>query len=269
MPNGSRSAGLHLIAFFLLATAASLPVGAQWITYPTPGIPHTKDGKPDLSAPAPKTTDGKPDLSGMWYPIKTAEDAFPEFRGAFFDPGTSINGLPYQPWAAELVRARKANNSKDHPNAKCLPLAPPQLHTHPSNRRIIQLPGSLVTLFERDTNFRVIYTDGRPLPADPQPSWFGYSTGKWEGDVFVAETNGFKDDTWVDQIGSPMTSSGRLTERFRRVNFGILEIEMTINDPKAYTRPWTVKIQQGLVADGQLIEWFCDDEKDQTHLVGK
>src|ERR1019366_7364544 len=119
MPNGSHSAGLHLIAFFLLATAASLPVGAQWITYPTPGIPHTKDGKPDLS--------------GMWYPIKTAEDAFPEFRGAFFDPGTSINGLPYQPWAAELVRARKANNSKDHPVAKCLPLAPPQLHTHPPN----------------------------------------------------------------------------------------------------------------------------------------
>jgi len=127
----------------------------------------------------------------------------------------------------------------------------------------------LIILDERWTNFRVIYTDGRPLPVDPQPSWLGYSTAKWEGDTLVVQTNGLKDDTYLDYLGSTMTSGGKMTERFRRINYGNLEIEITIDDPKAYTKPWTMTVKQAIRLNTDLLEGFCDNEKDQTHMVGK
>lgn len=180
-------------------------------------------------------------------------------------------GLPMQPWAAELRRQRLAENSKDHPDAHCLPLHPVQLHTHPQPRKIVQTPGEVLIIYEANGGLRQIFTDGRSLPSDdPQPWWFGYSTGKWDGDTLVAETTGFRDNLWLDEQGTPGTSALRLTERFRRVNYGTLEIEITVNDPKTFTKPWTVKLNQRLMPDTELIEFVCaENNRSLPHLVGK
>jgi hypothetical protein len=256
----------------MIAASLSTPAAAQWFNYPTPGVPRTADGQPDLKAPTPKTPEGKPDLSGLWNPqgtVTTRDGGF-TFEGISNDIGTGLkDGAPYQPWAAELVRQRKANFSKDHPNVKCLPLSPVHLQASPGLRRVVQTPGMLFILYEHLMNFRTIYTDGRPLPVDPQPAWHGYSTGKWEGDTLVVQTIGLRDDTWLDYVGSTMTSSGKIIERFRRPNYGNLEIEVTIDDPKAYTRPFTVMIHQAIRLNADLLEDFCENERDQAHMVGK
>jgi hypothetical protein len=181
------------------------------------------------------------------------------------------DGLPLQPWAADLRQRRVAENSKDNPDAHCLPLGLMQLHTHPQPRKIMQSPGVIVILYEGNGGVRQIFTDGRPLPRNnPQPWWYGYSTGKWDGDTLVVETTGFRDDGWLDVEGSPLTEAGKLTERFRRVNYGNLEIEITVDDAKAYTKPWTVKVNQRVMVDTELIEFVCqENEKDAPHLVTK
>ena len=255
----------------LVVTTLSTAV-AQWLHYPTPAIPATADGRPNLKAPTPRTPDGKPDFSGLWKPQGTlSRDDLHNFTGSYYDIGTGMKGgVPYQPWAAELVRRRTAENFKDQPDGKCLPLSPLQIDTSPELRRIVQTPGMLLLLHERNTSFRTIYTDGRPLPVDPQPSWLGYSTAKWDGDTLVVETNGLKDDTYLDYVGSTMTSSGRMTERFRRTDYGTLEIEITVDDPKAYTKPWTVTVKNAITLNTDLLEQFClENEKDQPHMVGK
>lgn len=267
----------RLLSISLLFCGSLYLLSAQWITYPIPGIPRTKDGKPDLNAPVPKTVDGKPDLSGMWSPFRTAEITTADdkagvpaangfVKGVAIDFGTPIGGLPYQPWAAELVRTRRNDGFKDAPDGKCLPISPPELTTV-GIRQVIQLPGMIAMLFEKDQMFRIIYTDGRPLPIDPQPSWLGYSVGHWDGDVLVVETIGLRDDTWLDVIGNPMTSAGHITERYKRLSYGKLEIELTIDDPKAYRRPWTVKVQHQINPEAQLIEGFCENERDQRHIA--
>jgi hypothetical protein len=255
----------------LLATVAS----AQWMNYPTPGIPRTADGKPNLAAPAPKTADGKPDLSGLWEPasggslapVAGATSTDPQFR----DIALNVKGgLPFQPWAAELVKARRADENKDDPDGHCQPLGLVKMHLHPYPRKMIQVPGLLLILFERDTNYRQIFTDGRPLPEDPQPSYNGYSVGKWEGDTLVVQSIGFKDGLWLDVSGTPLTDSAKVTERFRRPNFGNLEIEVTVDDPKAYTKPWSIKVNQTIALDTDMLEFVCkENEKDVPHLVGK
>jgi hypothetical protein len=144
------------------------------------------------------------------------------------------------------------------------------LLTYPPYRKIVQMPGLMVIMSERDVTFRQIFTDGRPLPKDPQPSFTGYSSGHWEGDTLVVQTIGFRDGMWLDRSGSPMTDAAKLTERFRRVNYGNLEIEITLDDPKAYTAPWTVRLNQFIVLNTELLEYFCqENEKDLPHLVGK
>lgn len=180
-------------------------------------------------------------------------------------------GLPFQPWAAELRRQRLAENSKDHPDAHCLPLHPVQLHSHPQPRKIIQTPGMVLIIYEANNGLRQIFTDGRPLPNDdPQPWWFGYSSGKWEGDTLVVQTIGFRDNGWLDEEGTPVTTAARMTERFRRVNYGTLEIEIGIDDPKTFTKPWTVKLNQHLMPDTELIEFVCqENNRSLPHLVGK
>jgi hypothetical protein len=179
-------------------------------------------------------------------------------------------GLPLQPWAADLLKARRADNSKDAPDTHCLPLGPILMHLHPFPRRMIQIPGLLVILFERDTAYRQIFTDGRPLPVDPQPSFNGYSTGKWEGDTLVVATNGLRDGTWLDTAGTPLTDAARVTERFSRPSFGTLEIDIAVDDPKAYTRPWSIHVTQSLAADTDLLEYVClENERDISHAVGK
>ena len=164
-----------------------------------------------------------------------------------------------------------AENSKDNPDAHCLPLGLMQLHTHPQPRKIIQTPGVIVILYEAQAGVRQIFTDGRPVPRnDPQRWWYGYSAGKWDGDTLVVETTGFRDDVWLDINGSPLTNTGKLTERFRRVNYGSLEIEVTVEDPKVYTKPFTVKVNQRIMPDTELIEFICtENDRSGPHLVGK
>jgi hypothetical protein len=178
---------------------------------------------------------------------------------------------PLQPWAADLLKQRKAENSKDNPDAHCLPLGLMQLHMHVQPRKIIQTPGLIVILYEAQGGVRQIFTDGRPLPKnDPQPWWYAYSIGHWDGDTLVVETTGFRDDVWLDIDGSPMTNAGKMTERMRRVNFGTLQTDVTIDDPKTYTKPFTVRVNHRLMPDTDLIEFVCaENERSDAHLVGK
>ncbi|MCU1335737.1 MAG: hypothetical protein JWO19_1318 [Bryobacterales bacterium] len=179
-------------------------------------------------------------------------------------------GLPYQPWAAALVKQRTADRGKDDPHSKCLPPNFPRAYTLPHIQKFIQTSGLVIILDEFNASYRQVFTDGRPLPVDPQPSWNGYSSGKWERDTLVVETTGFRDDLWLDLTGNPMTSAAKVTERFRRPNYGSLEIEVTVDDPKAYTRPWTVKLTQGIVLDTELLDEIClENEKSVEHMSGK
>ena len=257
-----------------LTSAPLLP--AQWLNYPTSGVPRKPNGSPNLPAPAPRAKDGKPDLSGIWAPVRRRAldeslDGQLTATGPFWDFGSVVpGGLPYQPWAAETRNKRFADHSKDNPDVHCMPLGILQMNTHPFPRRFIQAPGYLAILHERDMEYRQIFTDGRPLPQDPQPSWNGYSTGRWAGDTLVVETVGFRDGLWADYDGSPLTSAAKIIERFHRANFGSMELEMTVDDQRAYTKPWTVKIELAVQLDSDLLEYVClEGEKDSTHMVGK
>jgi hypothetical protein len=263
----------------LILPAIGLPVAAQWIHYRDPAIPRLPNGKPNLAAPAPKTTGGKPDLSGIWrLEPANCQPGVIEGCGEDYIGGPEFqniaarlkDGLPYQPWTAELVRKRAQGLGKDDPVALCQPAGALRLLTYPPYRKIIQIPGLIVILSERDVTFQQIFTDGRPLPKDPNPTWNGYSTGKWQGETLLVETIGFRDGTWLDRKGNPLTEAARITERFRRVDFGNLEIEVNIDDPKAYTRPWTVKLHEVLVPDTELLDYYCqENEKDTPHILGK
>ena len=286
-------------AAVIVMAAAPAALFAQWPSYPTPGVPRTPDGKPNLSAPAPKTPDGKPDLTGIWENarqlgrtppatapnakapaandnffagLKTNDDFLAVAkRSAFWNLGSSFkDGLPFQPWAAELHRQRVADNSKDNPDAHCLPMGFMQFHNHGEPRKMIQTPQVIVILYEANAGVRQIFTDGRPLPKDADPWWYGYSTGRWEGDTLVVQSAGFRDLGWLDVEGSPLTEGAHVTERYRRPDFGHLDIEVTIDDPKAYTKPWTVSVHQHIMADTELIEFVCqEDEVDAPHLTNR
>lgn len=265
---------------FAILPAALL---AQWPAYKTPSAPRLPDGKVNMDAPAPKAADGHPDLSGIWdggrvpgAPPPTPNPVFALTHKSgprpFQDlPSLFPDGLPLQPWAAKLRAERLANNSKDHPDAHCLPLNPVQLHSHPQARKIIQTPGLVLILYEANNGLRQIFTDGRPLPDnDPDPWWYGYSIGHWEGDSLVVQTTGFRDMGWIDEEGTPNTSALHLTERFRRLNYGTLEIETTVDDPKTFTQPWSFKLHQRLMPDTELIEFIClENNTSLKHLVGK
>jgi hypothetical protein len=261
----------------LLTILLAPPLQAQWTSYATRGVPRTSSGAPNLQAPAPRTPDGKPDLSGIWEPERNRpcppEGCFDmQVPQEFLNIGYSLKeGLPYQPWAAEARRQRMEQNGKDDPVSRCLPPSLIQLHTSPLLRKIVQTPELVIILSEFAVNFRQLFTDGRPAIVNPgAPSYTGFSTGKWEGDTLVVQTNGFKDGLWLDRNGSPLTDAARITERFRRVNYGRLEIEITVDDPKAYTAPWTIKLHQNIVLDTDLIDYVClENEKDLSHLLGK
>ena len=280
----------HRVAIALVAAALPVTLPAQWPDHPSPKTPRTADGKPKLDAPTPRTPDDKPDLSGVWDyagriglprnsipgvpaepPPEPAKDGPP--AATFFDIGGGFKGgLPLRPAAAELLKKRKAENSKDNPDAHCLPLGLMQLHTHPQPRKIIQTPGVIVILYEAQAGIRQIFTDGRTLPsaADAQPWWYGYSVGHWDGDTLVVETNGFRDDVWLDVFGSPLTNAGKMIERFRRPNYGTLQIDVTIDDPSVYTKPFTVRVNQKIAPDTELIEFICqENDRSGAHLVGK
>jgi len=264
--------GWRILLAAVLATGGT--AHAQWLTYPTPGVPRLPDGKPNLAAPAPRTADGHPDFSGIWQleaPCPPGGCADYAAGPEFINFGAKLDGgLPYQPWAAELVKQRTAELGRDDPVAFCRPAGALRLLTFPPPRKLVQLPGLVVLLSERDVTFRQIFTDGRPLPRDPEPSFNGYSTGHWEDNALVVETIGFRDGIWIDRNGSPITDAARVTERFRRVNFGRLAVDVTVDDPKAYIRPWTTTLRLALSADTELLDYYClDNEKDAQHAVGK
>lgn len=269
-------ADMNRAGILICAMLMGIPAGAQWVQYRAAGIPRLPNGAPNLNAPTPRTRDGKADLSGIWVdeenrpcPPYNCDDMLTPQE--FWDIGWGLKGgLPYQPWAAALVKERGAARGQGDPTSHCLPGGPAKMHTDPLYRKIVQTPGLVLILNERNAMYRQIFTDGRPLPKDPQPSWNGYSTGRWDGDILVVTTSGFREDTWLDRKGSPLTEAGKITERFRRVNYGRLEIAMTVDDPKAYTAPWSVTLHQNLKADTELIDYIClENEKDQRHLVGK
>jgi hypothetical protein len=263
-------------SYAIIGIALAVPLAAQW-NYPTAGVPRTADKKPNFSAPAPRTADGKPDFSGTWdiehnkaCPPGGCVDFYVGQEFGNIGWGLKDGVLPYQPWALELAKTRRASLRKDDPLSHCLPIGILELQTIPMYRKIIQVPGLLVILNEYNASYRQIFTDGRPLPVDPQPSWVGYSTGKWEGDTLVVQTTGFRDGIWLDTGGDPITDAAKVTERFRRVNYGRLEVEVTVDDPKAYTKPWTVKLAQILMLDTDLLDYIClENEKDLSHFVVK
>jgi len=259
-----------------------VPLSAQWLNYPTPGIPRLQDGKANLVAPAPRTADGKPDLSGIWgLACPVADNRNGTVTGAnvfcatevsvppeFFNFGQSIqDGLPYQPWASEVVRKTRAAGRPDDPLSRCFPPGMVRLEVFPLFRKMIQIPGLLVILNEHNASYRQIFTDGRALPVDPNPSWNGYSSAKWEGDTLIVQTIGFRDGLWLDTGGSPLTDAAKVTEKFRRLNYGTLEIELTVDDSKAYTKPWSIKVTQIIALDTELLDYIClENERDVRHL---
>ncbi len=263
------------------ALLAAAPVAAQWLSYPTPGVPRDARGKPNLAAPAPRTADGKPDLSGVWQLDATCPpggcEVVSQQLGDYSIPPEFANfgarlpgGLPYQPWATALVKERVARFGVDDPITHCKPAGALRTLTVPPPRKILQLPGLVVILTEREVTYRQIFTDGRPLPADPNPSFNGYSVGRWANKTLIVETIGFRDGLWLDRRGSPLTDAAKITEKFHRPNYGRLEIDVTVDDSKAYTKPWTVRLNQNLMPDTELLEYYCsDNEKFAARFVPK
>jgi hypothetical protein len=265
-----------VLAALAVVTGRSISVRAQWLKYPTAGLPRTSAGTPNLDAPAPRMADGKPDFSGVWdiehnrrCPADGCADMDVGYE--FINIGWSLKGgLPYLPWAAGIAKKRTEELRKEDPTSYCLPIGIVRLHTMALLKKVIHVPGLLVILNEHNATYRQIFTDGRPLPADPNPSWVGYSSGTWEGDTLVVQSTGFRDGLWLDANGSPMTDGARITERFRRANFGKLEIDITVNDLKAYSAPWTVRLNQFITPDTDLLDYICNEnERDIPHLVGK
>jgi hypothetical protein len=262
-PLGRAIHHARVLALVIAAPALSV-LHAQWLNYPTPGMPRLPNGQPNLAAPAPRTADGKPDLSGVWnrlspkYRVNIAADLKPE---------------EVQPWAKSLVQERTENIGKDSMLARCLPLGPQYVTDADSTAggmmKIAQTPG-LILILNPDLTYRQIYLDGRPLETSPNPSWMGYSVGHWERDTLVVESFGFNDRTWLDTSGHPHTEALRMTERYRRRDYGHLDLEVTLQDPGAYARPWTVAVGAELAADTELLEYVCNENThDLEHWVGK
>jgi hypothetical protein len=247
-----------VVALVCLMVAAP---AAQWLKYPTPGIPRTPDGRADLSAPTPRTHDGKPDLSGLWAPAAILIGDI----AANLKPGS----VPFQPWAEKLYKERLANQGLDDPTANCIVGGVPRSDLVPYPFKILQVPGVTVILYEAVHSYRQIFSDGRPLPTDPNPAWFGYSVGRWEKDTFVVETAGFNDRGRLDNNGHPITDKLRVTERFTRRDFGHMEIVITIDDPGAYTRPWDVTLPLILRPDTELLEYVCNENNKFFEIIPK
>ncbi len=234
---------------------------AQWVNVPLPNTPRTPDGKPNMTAPVPRTPDGKPVLTGIW------RNPDGKYLNNIAADGIQV---PFQPWAEALYKQRQENFSKDRPSGRCLPHGVPDALLVPATPwKIIQTPAVTLILLENQGHFRQVFTDGRGFPKERDPSWMGYSIGKWEGDTFVVDTIGFNDQTYLDDGGHPHSEAYHSTERFRRRDFGHLEFEITIDDPKTYTKPWKATVPFELFPDNELMESVCENEKDAEHLVGK
>ena len=271
----------------IVLAAGSVCVQAQWLKHPARGTPRARNGAPNLNAPAPRLANGRPDLSGVWQaepaPLEILLKVFPDSENGTQALGESP-GSPYfanvladfkpdevtmKPWAEALQKERAGSNSKDIPSSKCLPLGLPLSDAAVFPHKIIQTPGVVVILYEELTTFRQIFTDGRKLPVDPQPTWFGYSVAHWEQNTLVVESAGFNDKTYIDGEGLPHSEDLRITERYRRPDFGHLVIEFTFTDPKNYSQPWTATVPFNLMPDTELNEHLCENEKDLVNMYRK
>ena len=277
-----------LALLILQIVFASDRLTAQWLSHPTPGVPRKADGKVDMAAPPPRLANGKPDLSGLWM---TGEPNRGNGRGTQppanvpDEPGDQKNitasrqmkdigvdlpgGLPYQPWLIPIVKERTANEALDDPHIRCLPDNFLRAYGLPHLLKFVHSPQLLVVLNEMNAGYRQVFTDGRPLPKDPNPSWQGYSSATWSGDTLVIDTVGLRDDTWIDWNGSVLTESAKVREEIRRPDFGHLEIKVTVDDPKAYTKPWTVTLKQRIVVDAELIDEICLENEKFVPFVEK
>jgi hypothetical protein len=273
----------------ILLVAASTPLAGQWLVHRDPGIPRTRDGKPNLSAPAPRAPNGRPDLSGVWQAEPTPAD---EMRRIFGDvnslsvPGDDpltwskyfLNLLadfkpeesPLRPEAAEKFRRLTANRGRESPTANCLPPGLPEADLGPLPHKIVQTPGLIVIMYEAFNGHRQIYLDRRKSPADPEPLWLGYSVGRWDKETLTVDSGGFNDKSWLDAFGHPHSEDLHIVERFRRRDFGHMDVQLTIEDPRMYTRPFTIKFTDLLVPDSDIGENFCaENEKDRAHIIGR
>ena len=247
-----------------LVCVLTSPVVAQWLSVPQATTPRTPDGKPDLAAPAPRTPDGQVDLSGIWI----RQRGVPPTSGGADGIGAGVEVL-FQPWAEAVYKVRAENNGKGTPSERCLPHGITKAVSVPEPFKIVQTPGLVLILHEEFNHHRQIVTDGRRMPEPRTPTWFGYSRGTWEGDTLVIDTTGFVNDQWLDFRGHPATDALHIVERHRRRDFGHLEIQFTIDDPKAYQKPWNVTMTFDLLPDTELIEHICENERDAARLVGK
>jgi len=258
-----------------LAAVFCIAAWAQWIDYPTPNLPRLPNGKPNLSAPVPKASDGKPDLSGLWQRSRnTARQrvgngglAMGPNLADFMRPGETIP--PMLPEAEALHKARQANFMADRPSSRCLPHGIPDQMLIGVPMKIVQNPGLTLILYEEFARFRQIFTDGRPAAPVANPAWLGYSIGHWDGDWFQVDTRGFNDKSWLDDSGRPHTEQLHTIERFHRTDFGHMDVEITIDDPGAYTKPWSFPLKFEFLPDTEMIEDVCDNERDSSHSVGK
>jgi hypothetical protein len=265
-PKNRLLLGAPLALLLLLCGAAD--TAGQWPDRPTPGLPRTADGRPDLSAPVRRTADGRPDLSGVWQAVADPSGTPGGVEGIVaprymidITRDSPPDRVPILPWAAAVYKQRNDDERRGNPSIRCLPVGVPRLVANVMPFKVVQMPGLIVFLYEAGTIFRQVFVDGRPLPADPQPSWMGYSVGKWEGDTLVVETAGFNDKTWLDGAGHPHSEAMRVTERYTRRDAGRMDVEVVIDDPEAYARPLRYVQPQALIADTELIENVCENAK--------
>jgi hypothetical protein len=254
-------------AVVLVLTSAGVS-GAQWPAVPPRGLPRTSDGRLDLGAPPPRTGDGRPDMSGVWAPEPDPAGRAGGVEGIVaprYMRNVTIDQkpdeVPFQPWAAALYKARNDRALVDNPHIRCLPTGVPRLVAYLTPYKIVQTPDLIVILYESGTIFRQIFMDGRAHPADPQPTWMGYSVGRWDGNELVVDTRGFNDQSWLDSDGHPHSAQMRVTERFTRRTVGQMDISVVIDDPGAYTRPLTYTQRVLLRPDTELIEYVCENAK--------
>jgi hypothetical protein len=233
-----------------IVLAAAVTLDAQWIKLQTPGLPRLPDGKPDLAAPAPRTPDGKPDLSGVWQ--NDGGDRYGNNAAADLDTGDVA------PWAHALFIKRQLEFGKDSMETQCLPLGPNYLSSRYREFRVVQTP-TLIAFLYSDGLHRQIFLDGRTLEPDPNPSWMGYSVGRWEGDVLVVESNGYTDRSWLDFLGHPHTEKLRITERYTRSTIGQMNAQVTMVDPEIYKKPITFSMPIALQVDAEMLEGICEN----------
>jgi len=263
MSQGTLAVGRALMAAAALSFGSSA-AWAQWISYPAKNVPRKPDGKVDVDAAPRRMADGKIDLQGFWVPtnaVKYLLNLAADYKQ---------DDIPLQPWARALYNERIETNGKDHPGVRCWPSGIPEKDNIPDGLKLVQTPDLVIFLHESRTIYRQIFTDGRPFPKDMQPAWMGYSIGRWDGDTLVVETIGQNGKTWLDMRGLPGTDALKVTERFTRRTIGKMDIEVTIDDAKAYTKPWKVSMNWSLLPDAELIESICEENsKDLAHMVGK